>query len=204
MTFINMGQPKGKKVENLNTEASKQKSTASVKHVKKETLDNSLKRVNRTALSEQGDHQHGPFIEEHDRGEINLDNFDPFVEYDQSTSCLGFTLLAICKNIQVNAMQAASLLSNSNKFLSQLIVKGKKNNFQPIINMMQDIFSNSAHLLKLMEKEETQGSVRFVLQAFKGAFHSNDLEVAKWGCRIYSKIIYDLANRDFLPDAWEW
>jgi hypothetical protein len=136
--------------------------------------------------------------------ELNLETFDPFIEYQQAENCLGFVLLAICKNIQVNALQAASLLANGNKYLSQLIIRGKKNLFQPVISMLSDIYKNIATLIKLIEQEESQGSVKFVLQAFKGVFLSNNIEVAKYGCRIYSKILYDLANRDFLPDAWEW
>lgn len=136
--------------------------------------------------------------------ELNLETFDPFIDYKEAQNCLGFVLLAICKNIQVNALQAASLLANGNKYLSQLIIRGKKNLFQPVISMMSDIYKNITTLIKLIEQEESQGSVKFVLQAFKGVFLSNNLEVSKYGCRIYSKILYDLANRDFLPDAWEW
>jgi hypothetical protein len=136
--------------------------------------------------------------------ELNLETFDPFIEFSQAPNCLGFVLLAICKNIQVNALQAASLLANGNKYLSQLIIRGKKNLFQPVISMLSDIYKNVATLIRLVEQEESQGSVKFVLQAFKGVFLSNNLEVAKYGCRIYSKVLYDLANREFLPDAWEW
>lgn len=136
--------------------------------------------------------------------ELNLETFDPFIEYHQAPNCLAFVLLSICKNIQVNALQAASLLANSNKYLSQLIIRGKKNQFQPVISMMSDIYKNIATLIKLIEQEESQGSVKFVLQAFKTVFLSGNIEVAKYGCRIYSKVLYDLANREFLPDAWEW
>jgi hypothetical protein len=139
-----------------------------------------------------------------DPQKLSLETFDPFVDYPQAQNCLSFILLAICKNIQVNAVQAASLLANGNKYLSQLLVKGKKGNYQPVISMLSDIFKNMPTLLKLVEQEESQGIVKFILQCLKGVFHSQNIEVAKYGCRIYSKLLYDLANRDFLPDAWEW
>ena len=139
-----------------------------------------------------------------DPNKLSLETFDPFIEYSKAANCLSFILLAICKNIQVNAVQAASLLANGNKYLSQLIVKGKKGNFQPVISMMSDIYKHISTLITLIEAEESQGIVKFVMQSLKGVFHSNSIEVVKYGCRIYSKILYDLANRDFLPDAWEW
>ncbi len=136
--------------------------------------------------------------------ELNLETFDPYVEYSDAPNCLGFVLLAICKNIQVNALQAASLLANGNKYFNQLLIKGKKGLFQPIVALLAEVYKHLPVLLRLAEREEAQGSVKFVLQAFKGAFHSNSLEVAKVGCRVYSKILYDLANKGFLSDAWEW
>lgn len=55
-----------------------------------------------------------------------------------------------------------------------------------------------------MDHEETHGSIKFILQAYKPALISKELAVAKWGCRVISRILYDLANSDTLPLAWEW
>lgn len=165
-----------------------------------------LNRLNRSTQSEQKVPGRDDLYR-HELGgaqELNLETFDPFVEYSEAPNCLGFVILAICKNVQVNALQAASLLANGNKYFSQLLVKGKKGLFQPIVALLADVYKHLPVLLRLAEQEEAQGSVKFVLQAFKGCFHSQSLEVAKVGCRIYSKLLYDLANRDFLADAWEW
>lgn len=189
-------------------EAKKAHSTAIEKVVKngREDSKSALNRLNQSIQSETKVPQNqGHFS--NDLGnpqELNLETFDPFIEYSQAQNCLGFVLLAICKNIQVNALQAASLLANGNKYLSQLIIRGKKNHIQPVIAMLSDVYRHMPTLVKLIEQEESQGSVKFVLQAFKAIFHSANIEVAKYGSRIYSKVLYDLANRDYLPDAWEW
>ena len=188
-------------------EQKKAHSTASGPNISgKDDSQGLLNRLNRSVQSElkltgRDD------LYKHDLGsaqELNLETFDPFVEYGDAPNCLGFVILAICKNIQVNALQAASLLANGNKYFNQLLVKGKKGLFQPIVSLLAEVYKHLPVLLRLAEQEETQGSIKFVLQAFKGAFHSNSIEVAKVGCRIYSKLLYDLANKDFLPDAWEW
>lgn len=189
-------------------DAKKAHSTATENAVKngREDSQSALNRLNQSVQSERKVPQNQGLIS-NDLGnpqELNLETFDPFIEYSQTQNCLGFVLLAICKNIQVNALQAASLLANGNKYLSQLIIRGKKNHFQPVIAMLSDVYKHMPTLVKLIEQEESQGSVKFVLQAFKAIFHSANIEVAKYGCRIYSKVLYDLANRDYLPDAWEW
>lgn len=69
---------------------------------------------------------------------------------------------------------------------------------------MQEIYVNCDVLLKHMEEEEGYGSIKFVLQALKPSLISKEIGVAKWGCRVFSKILYDLANGDTLSVAWEW
>ena len=73
-----------------------------------------------------------------------------------------------------------------------------------MINFVQEIYANSSILIRLIEKEVNMGSVKFVLQAVKSTLLSKDVDVAKWGCRIYSKLVYDLANLNILSDVWEW
>lgn len=205
MNYLNSGpiaQPPAKR------EPKKAHSTASgnIARQGREDSQSALNRLNQSHQSEMRVPQNQGLFS-NDLGnpqELNLETFDPFVEYSEAQNCLAFVLLAICKNIQVNALQAASLLANGNKYLSQLIVRGKKNQFQPLIAMLSDVYKHMATLVKLIEQEESQGSVKFVLQAFKAVFHSANIDVAKYGCRIYSKILYDLANREYLPDAWEW
>lgn len=70
--------------------------------------------------------------------------------------------------------------------------------------MMQEIYANCGVLLRHIDNEESYGSVKFVLQSLKSSLLSKSLDVTQWGCRVYSKILYDLANSEMLPDAWEW
>ena len=73
-----------------------------------------------------------------------------------------------------------------------------------MVNFTQEVYANSSTMSKLIEKEVSMGSVKFVLHALKSCLLSKDIDVAKWGCRIYSKVIYDLANVNILSDVWEW
>lgn len=49
--------------------------------------------------------------------ELNLESFNPFIEYDDTKSCLEFVILAVCRNMNINGLQvsARSESSNSNK-----------------------------------------------------------------------------------------
>ena len=44
----------------------------------------------------------------------------------------------------------------------------------------------------------------FFLQVIKPSLLSKSEEIAQWGCRILSKIGYNLANQEMLPLAYDW
>lgn len=41
--------------------------------------------------------------------ELDLETFDPYIEYSDTRSCLEFFVLAICRNIRINAIQVIQL-----------------------------------------------------------------------------------------------
>ena len=202
MNIVNTGQ-----IVNNNNNTKKKKAYSTVSgndnNMKEDSQHSIMNRLNRTAQSDNNN-KNKIDIYDNNNNELNLETFDPYIEYNDAPNCLGFIILSICKNIQINAIQAASLLANGNKYFNQLLIRGKKGIFQPIISLLSDVYKYVHILIKLIEQEESQGSVKFILQVLKGIYHSNNIDVCKIGCRIYSKILYDLANRDYLSDAWEW
>ena len=48
--------------------------------------------------------------------------------------------------------QAAGLLTNNNKYLAVVVMKGFKGDFRPIINWYQEIYSQTRHATQLIEK----------------------------------------------------
>jgi len=55
---------------------------------------------------------------------------------------LEFSILSICQRFKMNPKQAAGLLSNNFKLLAQIIIKGLKKDFVPILEWYSDFFMN--------------------------------------------------------------
>jgi len=91
-----------------------------------------------------------------------------------------------------------------NKYLAHVLAKGIKGNFEPITDWYKQVYANSKHLLQLIVKEESTGSVNMALQAFKPGLYSKNEDVAHWACRLLGKLAYDFANIELLPAAWDW
>lgn len=100
--------------------------------------------------------------------------------------------------------QATALLLGGNKYLAHVIVKGIKSDYAPIVSWYQEVYTNSKHLLQLVLKEESTGSVNTILQVLKPGLLSKNDEVAQWTLRLYSKLGFDFSNLELSPYAWEW
>ena len=95
-------------------------------------------------------------------------------------------------------------MTNSNKYLAHLVIKGLKSDFKPVVNWLMDVYANSKQLTNLMESEEIPNASQLMLSTFKPSFFSKDLEVAEWGVRLIAKIAYDLNALGLLEDAYLW
>lgn len=51
----------------------------------------------------------------------------------QTTNCVEFILLTLCKALKVKPKQAATLLTKDNLYLSEACVKGTKGGYEPMI-----------------------------------------------------------------------
>jgi hypothetical protein len=52
---------------------------------------------------------------------------------NETVTCLEFLLNLICKAFKMSPKQAAGLLTNANKYLNIAIIKGLKNQFEPVV-----------------------------------------------------------------------
>lgn len=100
--------------------------------------------------------------------------------------------------------QAAGLLTDSNKYLSHILVKGLKGDFTPVTSWLMGVYSGSKHFSTLIKNEEDNNAVHMALNALKGGLYSKNKEVATWTAKVYSKIAYDFISLDLIKPAWEW
>ncbi|KRX04789.1 Armadillo-type fold [Pseudocohnilembus persalinus] len=97
---------------------------------------------------------------------------------------------------------AAALLSNGNKYLAHVLIKGVKNQFEPVQAFLQNVYINLQRVILFIEVSEENAIV--FLQTIKPSILSKNEDTALWGCRIMSKLAFDLANIELLPIVYEW
>ena len=135
---------------------------------------------------------------------LNLRQIDVLKTSEETKTTLEYMIVLLSKNLKLKAKQSAGLLADGNKYLAHILVKGVKGQFEPIQEFFQEVYSSHKHLIKLIQMEESQGSVRTILQAFKPGLLSKNFEVAEWASRVLAKLGYGLADVDLLGTAWEW
>ena len=119
-------------------------------------------------------------------------------------SIMELLIVSLSKALSLNSKQSMALLVNGNKYLAHVLAKGIKGNFEPVIYWYKELYAQSKHILQLVIKEESTGSVPTILQALKPGLYSKNEEVAQWTCRFLSKIAFYFSNVELLPAAWEW
>ena len=67
-------------------------------------------------------------------GALYIESLDPRRSLQDTDTCLEFLLLSFCQNFDILPKQAAGLLTQGNKFLAHIIVKGLKGDHLPIQN----------------------------------------------------------------------
>lgn len=67
-------------------------------------------------------------------GALLLDKIDPNINYTDTETTLEFLIVSLCKNFDITPKQAAGLLTQNGKILSQVISRGLKGKFEPVYN----------------------------------------------------------------------
>ena len=135
---------------------------------------------------------------------VDIANSDINKQPDDIDNCLEFILVTMSRAFNLKPKQAAGLLTDSNKYLSHILVKGLKGDFAPVTAWLSDVYELAETFSSLIKVEEDANSMHMVLNAFKGGLYSKDSEVTTWTMKIFSKLMIDLYVDGTLKQAWEW
>lgn len=133
---------------------------------------------------------------------MNLEQISKNLPLEECRSLLEILLVSLIRNLDLKPKQVVALLSNGNKYLAHVLVKGVKGNYDPLVLWLQELYSNMQYVLPFLTQEDLL--IPVMLQVVKPALLSKSSEVTSWGCRIISHLCYELANLELLAPAWEW
>lgn len=114
------------------------------------------------------------------KGVVSINNIDPQTDPNDCETVLEYILTTISQAMGLNPKQAAGLLSNNNKFLVHVCVKGVKGDFEKISQWYQMIYSTSRHLAELIDREEEQGTVNLAMKIVSAGLFSPNYEIVVW------------------------
>ena len=134
---------------------------------------------------------------------FSIDSVDVSKPLAEAASCLEFLLVSFCQIFALKPKQAAGLLTQEGKYLAYILSRGLKGKHEPILAWYQALLGSYQVLLTLIQKEETSGSVSFVLSAVRGGLRSRSLEATQWACRVLVRLGQELQNQGLLRPAWE-
>lgn len=134
---------------------------------------------------------------------FSIDSVNGSKPLAEAASCLEFLLVSFCQHFALKPKQAAGLLTQDGKYLAYILSRGLKGKHDAILGWYQAINGSYQVLLTLIQKEETSGSVSFVLHALQGGLRSRSLETAQWTCRVLVRLGQELQNQGLLRPAWE-
>lgn len=96
------------------------------------------------------------------------------------------------------------MLTNSNKYLSQILVKGVKREYTLVLNWLKDVYNGYKHFSKLIKNEESQNSVQMVLNSLKGGLYSKNIEVVTSTAILMSKMALEFNEYELTQQTWDW
>lgn len=138
------------------------------------------------------------------KGTVSLNNVNPLTDPNETESVLEYVLTTISQAMGLNPKQAAGLLSNNNKYLVHVCVKGVKGDFEKISQWYQTIYSTCRRLAELIDREEEQGTVSLALKIVSCGLFSPNYDIVVWCLRVLSKLGSELDIRKLLGAAYEW
>lgn len=137
-------------------------------------------------------------------GALFIESILPSKNLDETDSCLEFLLVSFCKHFKLKPKQAAGLLTQGGKYLSHVLAKGVRGKHDLVVAWYQEIFSSARHLVKLIAKEEANGSVNLILSSLKTGLISRSVDTSNWCCRLFVKLGLELTENDMAGAAWDW
>lgn len=131
-------------------------------------------------------------------GALYIDSVNVYRNLDNTDTCLEYLLVTFCQYFELKPKQAAGLLTQGNKYLAHLIVKGLRADFKPILAWYKTINEHSEHLANLMTREEPNGSIKLVLSAFRPGFFTKNEAIAHACSELYSNLFESLIEKNMM------
>lgn len=132
-------------------------------------------------------------------GSIFIESIDSNKPLRYSETCLEYLLISFCQNFQLLPKQAAGLLTQNGKYLTQIITKGLRGKFDPIIGWYKQLQGNIDRLLQLLEQEMQNESVELLMSSLCPGLYAKSLEVVLETV----EILYIIGNRVKGRLIWE-
>ncbi|CAG9322647.1 unnamed protein product [Blepharisma stoltei] len=137
-------------------------------------------------------------------GALYIDSVNVYRGLDSTDTCLEFLLVTFCQYFELKPKQAAGLLTQGNKYLAHIIVKGLKGDLKPIYSWYKTILEHLSRLTDLMINEEPNGSIKLVLSAFRPGFLSKNEDIAHACCDLYNSLFEVLIEKNMMGALWDW
>lgn len=90
---------------------------------------------------------------------MDFNTFDSKKDLNEAECLLEFMLIVLCKNMELKAKQAMSLLTNSGKYLAHILVKGVKGQFEPVLGVFQDCYTYSEKVVGLLGLDTSKNNL---------------------------------------------
>ena len=134
-------------------------------------------------------------------GALYIESIDPKRDLNLSNSCLEFLILSFCQSFEILPKQAAGLLTQGNKFLAHILVKGLKGNHEKVQNWYTLLISKFHKIKQLIQSEIEKGSLGLVLNAAKPGFISKQFKTIE-KCSDFIRLIF--LEIDAKEQLWDW
>jgi ribosome biogenesis SPOUT family RNA methylase Rps3 len=134
---------------------------------------------------------------------IDFSRINPKTALGKTQKVSEFIVLSLSKHIRLKPENIVQFLVEKSKLLTMVIVSGIKGDYRPIIHFYEDIFTYLENLMKMALSDGSLATVKSLINTIKPGFVSKSKEIAKWTCRIFSKMAYICHKEQILDRAFE-
>lgn len=124
-----------------------------------------------------------------------LSKSTPLESIDKVTE---FIVVAFAKEIHKEPIEVAALLTEGAKHFSNLIICGKKGEFESVVRFFETIYTNIERLVQMSLTDSSNSTLKILLTFLKSGLVSRNQDVARWTSIILGKIGYLLDVMDCL------
>ena len=112
----------------------------------------------------------------------------------EASNVFEFLVIASVGRFQLSVQHALNLFLDGNKFLAQLMVKGVKGSYDPVLGLLDDCRHHLPWLVETLFCVNEKESLQFFLNAIKPALISKEVAVAEAALEVL-EYLYELYGR---------